>query len=189
MEYLITRGESQNELMHWGKKGQKWGVRRYQNPDGTLTEAGKKRYARDAREKGYKEYDESTGVRYKNTKKGRDDLDVDAGRYVKEDLERTKNLTENTGRLTSDIKRITDKSIKNAPRPRMDLSNMTEKEMRDAINREFLERQYNDMFAPQAQTKGRERVSKVMEVAGDVLAVTGTALGIAVSIKQLLGDK
>ena len=32
------------ELYHWGILGQKWGIRRYQNPDGTLTEAGKKRY-------------------------------------------------------------------------------------------------------------------------------------------------
>lgn len=31
-------------LMHFGIKGQKWGVRRYQNPDGTLTDAGKRRY-------------------------------------------------------------------------------------------------------------------------------------------------
>lgn len=31
-------------LMHHGVKGQKWGVRRYQNKDGTLTESGKKRY-------------------------------------------------------------------------------------------------------------------------------------------------
>lgn len=30
-------------LTHWGIKGQKWGVRRYQNPDGTYTAAGKKR--------------------------------------------------------------------------------------------------------------------------------------------------
>jgi len=36
--------ESTQELQHWGIKGQKWGIRRYQNPDGTLTEAGKKRY-------------------------------------------------------------------------------------------------------------------------------------------------
>lgn len=32
------------ELYHHGVLGQKWGVRRYQNEDGTLTEAGKKRY-------------------------------------------------------------------------------------------------------------------------------------------------
>lgn len=31
-------------LCHHGVKGQKWGIRRYQNPDGTLTEAGKKHY-------------------------------------------------------------------------------------------------------------------------------------------------
>lgn len=30
-------------LIHHGIKGQKWGIRRYQNPDGTLTEAGKRR--------------------------------------------------------------------------------------------------------------------------------------------------
>lgn len=33
-----------NELYHHGIKGQKWGVRRYQNPDGSYTKAGKKRY-------------------------------------------------------------------------------------------------------------------------------------------------
>ena len=32
------------ELYHWGIKGMKWGVRRFQNPDGSLTPAGKKRY-------------------------------------------------------------------------------------------------------------------------------------------------
>ncbi|MBR1703104.1 MAG: hypothetical protein IJ716_14350 [Lachnospiraceae bacterium] len=32
------------ELTHHGILGMKWGVRRYQNTDGTLTEAGKKRY-------------------------------------------------------------------------------------------------------------------------------------------------
>lgn len=35
------------ELYHWGVKGMRWGVRRYQNKDGSLTPAGKKRYADD----------------------------------------------------------------------------------------------------------------------------------------------
>ncbi len=35
------------ELKHWGVKGMKWGVRRYQNADGSLTAAGKKRYNKD----------------------------------------------------------------------------------------------------------------------------------------------
>lgn len=42
-----------NELYHHGIKGQKWGVRRYQNADGTLTEAGRKREARREHRKEY----------------------------------------------------------------------------------------------------------------------------------------
>lgn len=41
MEVRVKR--SNDELMHYGVLGMKWGVRRYQNKDGSLTDAGKKR--------------------------------------------------------------------------------------------------------------------------------------------------
>ena len=60
-------------LAHHGIKGQKWGVRRYENPDGSLTEAGKKRYRKyqnpdgSLTEKGKKRYSYSRARRINNT--------------------------------------------------------------------------------------------------------------------------
>ena len=44
MNYYIGTIPASPELTHHGVKGMKWGVRRYQNPDGSLTAAGRKRY-------------------------------------------------------------------------------------------------------------------------------------------------
>ena len=52
MIYMVLRDNideyERHTLQHWGIKGQKWGIRRYENEDGTLTAEGKERYHKDA---------------------------------------------------------------------------------------------------------------------------------------------
>lgn len=48
--YWADSDVNSDELEHYGILGMKWGLRRYQNADGTLTSAGKKRYANDTKE-------------------------------------------------------------------------------------------------------------------------------------------
>ena len=43
-EYSADEMSMDEYFEHWGIKGMKWGVRRYQNADGSLTEAGRRRY-------------------------------------------------------------------------------------------------------------------------------------------------
>ena len=156
-------------VIHSGTKGMKWGRRRYQNLDGSLTEAGKRRY--------YKKHGkESDGT-------GKHDSDVDE--WVKKDIRSTRQAVDESTGVVKTLKDQSDSSIRNQKKIRMDLSSMSDKEMRDAINRATLEQQYNNMFAPQKSTRGREVASKTLEVAGTVLAIGSSALGIALAIKEL----
>lgn len=161
---------NQNELYHYGVPGMRWGVRRYQNSDGSLTSEGQKRYARDQRE--------SSGKKKKQP---------DPNRWVREDLTRAKQVVDNATHLTNDIKNASAKKTNHKPKPKMDLSKMTDQEMRNQINRALLERQYNDMFAPRQVSKGKEFATKFLDKAGDTLALTSSALGIAIAYKQLVG--
>lgn len=68
-----------SDLIHYGILGQKWGVRRYQNEDGTLTEKGKKHYEKQDQ----KWIDRKSDKIYsKSMKKSQKEMD----KYVKKEL-------------------------------------------------------------------------------------------------------
>jgi hypothetical protein len=163
-------------LKHSGIKGMKWGVRRYQNKDGSLTPAGKKRYDRDVAENNAKKKDNRIVID-----------GPDANRWVREDIKRSKGVVDSSKDMVRELENV-NRSAKSAGKKQtLDLSNMSDKEMREKINRAMLEKQYNDMFAPKKTSRGREVVAKTLETAGTVLAIGSSALGIALAIKELKG--
>lgn len=169
-----------NEIYHHGILGQKWGVRRFQNEDGTLTAAGRKRYAESVSDE-----DKQTAVKQANINKAYRNAVIENSK-----TKHAKDIVDSSSALVRAAKQISDESIKNGvKKEKLDLSKMTDKEMRDQINRELLERQYNSLFAPEASTvtKGQQTVNDVLSIAGSALAVGSSALGIALSIKKLKG--
>lgn len=67
---------TQEELYHHGIKGMKWGVRRYQNKDGSLTAKGRKRYSEDAESLSDSELDKR--IKRLNKERTYDMLNVDS---------------------------------------------------------------------------------------------------------------
>ena len=75
--YILT---SDGELYHYGVKGQKWGVRRYQNPDGSLTPRGKKRLG--------KEYDKASKATMRKLSKKGNKMYLDAYNKAADEMNR-----------------------------------------------------------------------------------------------------
>lgn len=77
-KYRLVDLITQDELMHHGIKGQKWGRRRFQYEDGSLTPAGKERYYVESDKKEIRNDDKSSTIPkgYKFNRVGGANLDV-----------------------------------------------------------------------------------------------------------------
>lgn len=103
-----------NELQHHGTKGQKWGKRRFQNKDGSLTAAGRKRYSQmkaAARKVGktVKEVDDKRKAR-----KARKDAELVLAKQKKaEEKAKTKEEKRKKSGKLPDVSTLSDQELKN----------------------------------------------------------------------------
>ena len=160
-----------NELNHHGIKGQKWGKRRYQNKDGSLTPAGKQRYGSE--ENFESRYDEDVKAGIRATKKL-----TDGGK----DLARASKERENERGRKKQQK--ANKALEEAARDKA--RSMSDQELRDAVNRLNMEENYTRMIQNRERIElGESAASKFMDRSMTALTLASTALSIALAVKEL----
>ncbi len=185
-------------LTHYGILGMKWGVRRFQNKDGTLTEEGKRRYRKDYMRDAQRtstQIGRTMITRKRQLAADKSDLEkLNSGKhlsvgftkkrqeaYDKRDkavLERRIKYNEqylNKERYHEDYKRAhTSKSIKS----------MSDAELRNRLNRLQMERQYSQL-SKSSVSKGREFVQNIVKAGTTVAAVTTSAITIYNNIGKI----
>lgn len=176
MEYELYQTD---ELRHWGVKGMRWGIRRYQNRDGTLTEAGKKRYAKELEKL---KAEEKMLKNKERTKAKMDKLEE----LRKSNEERKQNLGEGKSKKTKDKKPEPPKMEKKA------VKDMTTEELQARKARLQLEKDYRDLLK---QTRG-EQAAKGKSFVEEVLTNSGKAMTeqvvkhfAAKGLNKLIGEK
>lgn len=148
-QYYIARIPYSGELYHHGIVGQKWGIRRYQNLDGTLTTAGKLRY-------GVKKTGEAIGKAAKATGKAATKVGKKAGNaLVKAIKKRHPSL-------------MTDDELR-AARARLELENSYKESMRKLKSSKFSHRAA-DTIAMLAKDGAKNLITETGKKAADSLA-------------------
>lgn len=158
-------------LVHWGIKGQRWGIRRYQNKDGTLTSLGKKRYGN------LNEHGNSI-----SNKEGKKVLIKD---YKRADAQASETILSGTSKTLKDTADIVGNIGKNKSKAinKADYSKLSDEELRKKINRLNMERSYGELTGDTKRVRtGQDWTREVLQTTG---AVAGVAATIALTIKTM----
>ena len=179
MENYAIEQNFDDELQHWGIKGQKWGQRRYQNKDGSLTPAGQKRYNKEVeklkKEKAKVKAEEKVQANKKKTQAKIDKLEAekqalaDRKKALKEEQSggkktRGKNKKDSAPEETFEQRR--EKALKTSDPNELykNKDTLSDNELRERINRINMERQLAQTAASTQKT-GMDRINKALEYA------------------------
>ena len=165
-------------LEHHGIMGQKWGVRRFQNEDGSLTDVGRRRLA----ERGL--IDESSGT----IKSGKESAARTAiYDEVSKDFRNLSSYYEKGGKAAKALLDIEDRKASQARKKSMskiDVSEMSDKDLQAAINRMIAERNYKQLKTENINY-GRQKVMRRLQTIGEVTAVATSVAGMIASFHEL----